>query len=94
MTDITRHLVLCGSAQGAVKSKCFRYVPVTKLMRHFPEALRLVEMLTDEPVSRSFSATKGALGGSPLDKAVLSSAGEHDILTYVEAAAARTTNTT
>lgn len=90
VTDIASDLVLSGFIRGSIKSSYCRYVCVPELVRRFPDALRLVEKLIYEGASKNSSATRGFLGVTRLDSAVLSSADEHSVLLYIEAAAART----
>lgn len=59
-------------------------------MRRFPEALQLIENINDEAASTDSGSAKGALSITHLDEAVLSSAEEHTVLLYTEAAVAHT----
>lgn len=90
VADSARNLVSSRSFQGTVES-CYRsYVCITKLMRRVQKAMRLVEKLSDEDTGEDFSATRGVLAATDLDNAIFSSANEHEVLRYIETAAAGT----
>lgn len=89
IADIERDLVSCTFIQGVLESSCHRNRRVGKLVHCFPEALRLVEKLNDEASSEDSSAAGGNLALTRLDNAVSLSADEHDVLPYIEAAAAQ-----
>lgn len=73
-----------------MESSYCRYVRVTKVTGCVPEALRLVAKLGDETTSEDVSATRGVLVFTCLDRALLSSANERDVLLYIEDAEAHT----
>lgn len=52
-------------------------------MRHFTEALRLVQRLNEAPQSEDTRALRGVLGATRLDGAVLSSVAGHVVLLYI-----------
>lgn len=57
-------------------------------MHRFLEALRLAEKQNGEATSEESSTTKGALGVTHLNDAILSKADKHDVLLYIETTAA------
>lgn len=88
--DVARDLVSRGLMQGAIKSSCRCCVRVTKLLGPVPEALHLIENLSDEAASSGSSSARSARGATRLENAVLFSVEGHDILLCIEAAAAHT----
>lgn len=85
-----RDLASCGFIQDAVESNYRRYARSTKLVRRFPELLRLVVKLDDESASQNFSATRDALGVPHPDNALLPRADKHSVPLYFEAAPVHT----
>lgn len=84
---ISKDLVSCVRIQGANESShrlCFR---VNKLMRRFPEALKLVKKINEEAAATD-STGKSGLGVAHLDNMMLSSSEEQDLLLLIEAVAA------
>lgn len=77
-----------GLVQGAVETGCRRYFRATKLVRRFSEALQLVEKVSDGATSSDSDSASSALSFTDFDRAVLSSAEEHDLLLFIEAAVA------
>lgn len=59
-------------------------------MRRLPKALELVEKLNDEASSENSTVTTDGLRATRLENSLLSKAEEHDVLLYLEAAAAHT----
>lgn len=90
VTDIARDLVLCRFVRDAVDSCYGRFVRVTKVVRRFSAALRLVEILHAGAASEILRATSGALGATQLGRAPLSRLDELDKLLYTKAAKAQT----
>lgn len=88
ITDVAKDLVWFGLVQGAVKSSYCGGVRVTKRMRRSPEALRLVDKINDEAASSDSASARGDLGVSDLINAVPFTAEKHDVLLYIETAAA------
>lgn len=61
-----------------------------KLVRRFSRALQLVEKVNDEAAAEVSIAPRGAFHATHPGSAVLSGVNEHDMLLYMEAAAAST----
>lgn len=90
LAQIVREEVSCRFVRGAVKSRYRHYFRVTQLMRLFLKALRLPGTLVRDAANEDFSAIRGALGVISLDKAVILSSEEHNILLCIKAGAAYT----
>lgn len=59
-------------------------------MHRSTETLRLFKILNDDAASEDSNDSRSDLGATHLDEAILSSADEHDVLLYMQAAAAPT----
>lgn len=90
VTNSATDSVSCRSVQAEMESYHRRFDHDTELLRGFSEALRLNEKLNDETTSITLTIICGALDATCLNKAVLFSSNDYNVLLFVEALAVHT----
>lgn len=94
MCAICKDLVFCGLLQGAVEPTYRRYVCLTRIMRRYTEALKLVQEVNVKVTAGKSAAGKGGLGITYLCNGSLRHSEMQDSLLFIEAAAIRTDDST
>lgn len=80
-----RDLVSCVCLQGTIMLAYRRCVGMTTLVRRYPDALQLVEGVSDKTAGGDSAAGKGRLGLKPLDSFLLLQSEKQDDLLFTDA---------
>lgn len=92
--NICKELVSCEFLPGGCEATYRRYVWMTRLVRRYQDAVRLVETVSDKAVARDSAAKKDELGITYLNRDLLFESEKKDALLLIADAGARTKKNT